>query len=150
MFLQDTLNEAKTMTTLQTRNLSSKVDWLIWFIVYFESIQTHSSDKGGNQGKFWYPSHPWNKQTSVYFEWFLIKHTVFLLLVFSQDTWNKAKTMATLQTRDLVYDQPKAHLCSIPLHGWPIPRHRVWSQRNCRWGPQVGQGQNWPQRFRTR
>ena len=86
----------------------------------------------------------------VYFEWILIKHTVFLLLVFSQDTWNKAKTMATLQTRDLVYDQPKAHLCSIPLHGWPIPRHRVWSQRNCRWGPQVGQGQNWPQRFRTR
>ena len=26
-------------------------------------IQTRSSGKGGNRGKPWYPSHPWNKQT---------------------------------------------------------------------------------------
>ena len=28
-------------------------------------IRTCSSDKGGNQGKPRYPSHPWNKQTSI-------------------------------------------------------------------------------------
>ncbi len=49
-----------------------------------------------------------------------------------------------------MYDQSASDLRSIPLHGRPVPRHRVRPQRHGHRGPEARQSQDRAQRQRSR